>query len=38
MLYFVMQLHFWLYTHKHVLDSYAISFLLGFLFVLMLFA
>lgn len=38
MIYFVMQLHFWLYTHKHVTDNYILPFLLGFLFVLVLFA
>lgn len=36
MIYFVMQLHFWLYTHKEVMNSYALPFLVGFLFVLML--
>lgn len=38
MLYFFMQLHFWLYTHREVLDSYLLPFLVGFLFVLMFFA
>lgn len=38
MIYFVMPLHFWLYTHREVLDNYTLPFLVGFLFVLMLFA
>jgi hypothetical protein len=38
MTYFIMQLHFWLYTHKHVVNNYALPFLMGFLFVLVFFA
>lgn len=34
MIYFVMQLHFWLYTHRAVVDSYILPWLMGFLFVL----